>query len=149
MLLALGLVAALALPKMAEQQSRARTAKLRASAQSLQVLLSAVRLGASAQRSDCRDTTPQTLLLDGEPVPLVHCQPQALADFGHGLLAAARLSPADGWQLAPQAAASAPTAGAVLAIELADAPQPASCAITYTAATAEQPAQLTLQTAGC
>lgn len=142
MLLAVGLVAALALPKMVEQQSRGRSAKLRTTAQALQVVSTVVRGMATSQVDDCRDPTPHTLTLDGEPIALRHCQPLPVADFDQGLLAAARVSPADGWRLAPSTADR-------LVIELGEAPQPARCAITFSAAGPDQPATVSTLTDGC
>lgn len=144
MLLAVGLVAALALPKMAEQQSRSRVAQLRQAAQGLQARLDRMRDRALARGFDCQDTEPRPLQLDGENVVLRHCQPQADPGFGQDLLATLPPGVGHQWQLAPL-----PLTAPHLALERADAPQPAQCALRYTGATAGQPSRVDLSTSGC
>lgn len=150
MLLVIGMLAAVALPKYAELQARTRAGKVKATAQQLQVVASLLRSSAAGQGQDCSDTRPGSVTLDGEPIALVHCQPQALPAFEHGVLGAARVAAADGWQLSldpAQAGGSAP--GSALAVQAVDAPLPAQCAVVYTAATASAPAHVATLTAGC
>ena len=150
MLLVVGLLAAVALPKYAELQSRSRAGKVRATAQQLQVVASLLRSTASGQGQDRSDSRAGSVTLDGEPIALVHCQPQALPAFEHGVLGAARVVAADGWQLSLAGdfgGGSGP--GKALAIEAMDAPQPAQCAVVYTAATASAPAHVATLTGGC
>lgn len=150
MLLVIGMLAAVALPKYAELQARTRAGKVKATAQQLQVVASLLRSTAAGQGQDCSDTRPGSVTLDGEPIALVHCQPQALPAFEHGVLGAARVAAADGWQLSldpAQAGGSAP--GSALAVQAVDAPLPAQCAVVYTAATASAPAHVATLTAGC
>lgn len=99
MLLAVGMLAALALPKYADLQMRARVDKLRSTAQSMQVVNGLLRATAVSRRIDCQDPAPAKVGVDEVEVELVHCLPQALADFDRGVLAAARLHADDGWQL--------------------------------------------------
>ena len=150
MLLVIGMLAAVALPKYAELQARTRAGKVKATAQQLQVVASLLRSSAAGQGQDCSDTRPGSVTLDGEPIALVHCQPQALPAFEHGVLGATRVAAADGWQLSldpAQAGGSAP--GSALAVQAVDAPLPAQCAVVYTAATASAPAHVATLTGGC
>lgn len=150
MLLVIGMLAAVALPKYAELQARTRAGKVKATAQQLQVVASLLRSAAAAQGQDCSDTRPGRVTLDGEPIALVHCQPQALPAFDQGVLGAARVAAADGWQLSlasPFHGGHGP--GQALAIEAVDAPLPAQCAVVYTAARVDAPAQVATLTGGC
>jgi MSHA pilin protein MshA len=150
MLLVIGVLAAVALPKYADGQMRARMARLQSTAQSVQVVGSLVKVTAESQGLDCRDDAPAQVKVDGESIALVHCQPQALPAFDQGVLAAARVLPSDGWllSLAP-GKAGGPGPGATLAVELAEAPMPSQCSLGYTAATADRPPQVVTQTRGC
>jgi MSHA pilin protein MshA len=150
MLLVIGVLAAVALPKYADGQMRARIARLQNTAQSVQVVGSLVKATAESQGLDCRDDAPTQVKVDGESIALVHCQPQALPAFDQGVLAAARVLPSDGWllSLAP-GKAGGPGPGAALAVELAEAPMPSQCSLGYTAATADKPPQIVTQTRGC
>ena len=150
MLLVIGVLAVVALPKYADVQMRARVAKLKATAQSLQVVSALMRTTATSRGADCRDAAPASLTIDGETIALVHCHPQALGAFEQGVLAAAKLSAADGWLLslaAGQSGSALP--GATVAIEVADAPLPASCALAYTAASRDTPPQINTRSSGC
>lgn len=144
MLMAVALVAALALPKMAEQRARARVQQLRETAQTLQAQLDTLRQRAQAHGIDCRDTAPRRLRVDGESIELLHCQPVAGEAFAAQLVAAAPHGGGAVWQLAPLAL-TRPR----LVLERADAPQPSACALGYKAATADSAAQLELIGTGC
>lgn len=150
MLLVIGMLAAVALPKYTELQARSRAGKVRSTAQQLQVVASLLRSSATGQGQDCSDARPGSITLDGEPIALVHCQPQALPAFDQGVLGAARVAATDGWQLSLAADASGGAgAGQAVAIEASDAPLPAQCAVVYTAARADAPARVATLTGGC
>lgn len=144
MLLALGLVAALALPKMAEQQALGRVVQLRQAAQGMETRLAAVRERAQRLGLDCQDPAPRSMRFEDETVTLQHCQPQAGADLALVMPTWAALQSADGWRLAPPQI-SAPR----LVLERSDAPQPTACALSYTPAQAGEPARVELFTTGC
>ncbi|MBK7061515.1 MAG: prepilin-type N-terminal cleavage/methylation domain-containing protein [Rubrivivax sp.] len=150
MLLVLGMLAAVALPKYADLNKRARIDRLRATAQTMQVVSGLVRATAVSRQIDCHSAAAAQVDLDEVDIALVHCLPQATADFEHGILAAARIRADDGWQLSLEPGRKGGTGpGATLAIEVTDAPMAPHCALAYTAATAGSTAQVELLSAGC
>lgn len=150
MLLVIGVLTAVALPKYADVQMRARAAKVKTTAQSLQVVSALVKTTAAGQGLDCRDSAPRSLPIDGEPIALVHCHPQALGQFDQGVLAAAKINAADGWLLSLTAGQSGGAlAGNTVVIELAESISPSHCALVYTAARPDTPPQIVTHTTGC
>jgi len=145
-ILILGVLAAVALPRFADLQSKAREAKVKAIAGSMRAAVGLVKASAMANAISCSSATGTTVSLEGQAVALNHCYPQALGTFGTGILGAANVSAADGWTIVGGAASVA----SLVTIQLSDAATPASCAIAYTsAADANTPPVLTTTVSGC
>ena len=119
MLLVLGMLAAVALPKYADLNKRARIDRLRATAQTMQVVSGLVRATAVSRQIDCHSAAAAQVDLDEVDIALVHCRKGGTGP------------------------------GATLAIEVTDAPMAPHCALAYTAATAGSTAQVELLSAGC
>ena len=131
-ILILGVLAAVALPRFTGLQGKAREAKVKAMAGSIAAAAGLVKASALAAQVACGSATGTSVALEGLSVDLNHCYPQALGIFGQGVLGAANVLAADDWVVGSNAGAAA--AGSVLTIQLSEATTPANCSITYTAA---------------
>jgi MSHA pilin protein MshA len=148
-ILILGVLAAVALPRYADLQGKAREAKVRAVAGSIKAATGLVKASATANGVACGAATGTSVTMEGAAVALNHCYPQALGAFNTGVLVAANVAAADNWTIsATQAGAAAP--GSVLTIQLSDAATPANCSVTYTSASAiTAPPTVTTTLTGC
>ena len=147
-ILILGVLAAVAMPRFAELQGKAREAKVKAIAGSMSVAAGLVKSTAMANAVSCATATGTSVSIEGLTVALNHCYPQALSGFGTGILGAANVAAADEWVVGSNAGAS--TAGSVLTIQQSGATTPASCSVTYTSpANATAAATVTTTVTGC
>lgn len=132
-ILILGVLAAVALPRFTDLQGKARAAKVEAIAGSMRSAAALVKSSALANGVSCATATGTSVTLEGTSIALNHCYPIADDDFATGILAAANVSAADGWTVPTSGTGIGGTgAGAVLSIRLPDAATPANCQITYT-----------------
>ncbi len=150
-ILILGVLAAVALPRYADLQGKAREAKVKAVAGSIKAANGLVKASAMANSVSCASATGTSVTLEGLSVDLNHCYPQALGSFTTGVLGAANVAAADGWAVSTGAGLTGgATAGSVLVIELADAGTPANCSISFTsAADAVTPPVIATTLTGC
>lgn len=129
-ILILGVLAAVALPRFTDLQGKARAAKVEAIAGSMRSAAALVKSSALANGVSCGTATGTSVTLEGTSIALNHCYPIADDDFAVGILAAANVSAADGWTLPSGTGGTA--AGSALVIRLPDASTPANCQISYT-----------------
>lgn len=147
-ILILGVLAAVALPRFTNLQGKARESKVKAMAGAMAAASSLVKASAMAAQVACGTATGTSVALEGLTVDLNHCYPQALGNFGQGVLGAANILAADDWVVGSNAGAAA--AGSVLTIQLSEATTPANCSITYTSpATANSTPSLASTVSGC
>ena len=147
-ILILGVLAAVALPRFSDLQSKARAAKVKGIAGAITAAASLTKASAMAAQVQCGTATGTSVALEGLSIDLNHCYPQALGGFGTGVLGAANVLAADGWVLGSNAGASA--AGSALTIQLPDAASAANCAITYTSpANASAAPAVAIDVSGC
>ena len=148
-ILILGVLAAVALPRYADLQGKAREAKVKAVAGSMKAAVGLVKASAVANSVSCGAATGTSVTLEGLSVDLNHCYPQALGSFATGVLGASNVAAADGWAISAGSPGGA-AAGTALVIELADATTPASCSVSYTsAANANTPPVFATTVSGC
>lgn len=140
----LGVLAAVALPRYADLQGKARIAKLNAIAGSMKAAASLVKATALANGIPCTGTGPA--VMEGVSIDLQGCYPQALGtSFNVGILAAANIESADNWTRVGGGSA----AGATVTLQLADAGTPATCSVAYTAASGGVAPSVAISSAGC
>ena len=148
-ILILGVLAAVALPRYADLQGKAREAKVKAIAGSIKAATGLVKASAMANSVSCASATGTSVTLEGATVALNHCYPQALGAFATGILTAANVSAADSWVIDGTLAGGA-TAGSTVQINLSDAATPASCSVSYqAAAAATTPPVVSTTVTGC
>ena len=148
-ILILGVLAAVALPRYADLQGKAREAKVRGVLGSVKAASALVKATAMANGTSCGAATG-TATLEGASIALNHCYPQALAAFTGGILSAANVNSTDNWVVDTTNGAGGATAGSQLQINLTDAATPASCAVRYKAAAdASTPPVIDAVTTGC
>ncbi len=140
----LGILAAVALPRYADLQGKAREAKVKAVAGSMKAAASLVKATALANGKSC--AAAETAVMEGVSIDLQHCYLQALGTFGVGILAAANIESADGWTAPPDGGT---TEGAVVTLSLPDAATPSACKVAYMAASATVPPVITTTVTGC
>jgi MSHA pilin protein MshA len=90
-ILILGVLAAVALPRYADLQGKAREAKVKAVAGSMKAANGLVKASAMANSVSCASATGTTVSMEGLKVALNHCYPQALGSFTGGVLGAANV----------------------------------------------------------
>lgn len=147
--LILGVLAAVALPRYADLQGKAREAKVKAIAGSMKAASGLVKASAMANAVSCATATGTTVTMEGSSIALNHCYPQALGGFTTGILGASNVAASDGWAVSTTNAGAA-AAGSLLTIELSDGSVPANCSVTYTsAATATTPPIVSTTVSGC
>lgn len=129
-ILILGVLAAVALPRFTDLQGKARAAKVKGIAGAINAAASLTKASAMAAQVACGSATGTSVAMEGLSIDLNHCYPQALGGFGTGVLGAANVLTADGWVVGSNA--GDPAAGSALTIQLSDAATPANCSITYT-----------------
>jgi MSHA pilin protein MshA len=151
-ILILGILAAVALPRYSDLQGKAREAKVRAVGGSMKAANGLVKATAMATGISCNTASvvsPAAPSMEGRSIALNHCYPQALTAFDAGILGAANVEAGDNWT-AEIATGTAGTAAAVLEVRLSDAADPTNCKVIYTAATGVNgPATVTTDTDGC
>jgi MSHA pilin protein MshA len=142
----LGVLAAVALPRYADLQGKARAAKVAAVAGSVKSAAAVVKASALANGVSCAAATGTAVTLEGTSIDLNYCYPQALGAFTTGVLAAANVASTDGWTIAGGAAAG----GSTVTVTLNDAATPANCSVSYTSPAASNTAGATATTVtGC
>ncbi len=147
-ILILGVLAAVALPRFTNLQAKAREAKVKGVAGSMASAASLVKASAMAASVACGNATGNSVAMESLTVDLNHCYPQALGAFGQGILGAANVLAADDWVVGSNAGAA--SAGSVLTIQLAESATPANCSITYTSpATATASPTVVTTVSGC
>jgi MSHA pilin protein MshA len=147
-ILILGVLAAVAIPRYTDLQVKARESKVRAVAGSMKAAAGIVKAQAVANSINCATATPSPISLEGRSIALNHCYPQALTSLTAGILGAANVESDGGWT-ATITTGTAGVAGAVLELTLNDATTPGSCKITYTAATSTTDATVATTTTAC
>ncbi len=148
-ILILGVLAAVAIPRYADLQGKARESKVRAVAGSMKAAAGIAKAQAVANGVSCAAATAGLVKLEGRDIALNHCYPQALTSLTTGILGAANIESDGGWTAAITTG-TAGAVGAVLDLSLNDAATPANCKVTYTAAaSAGNEATVTTVTTGC
>ena len=148
-ILILGVLAAVALPKYADLQGKAREAKVKTVAGSMKSAGGLAKAAALVNLGSCSAATSGTVSMEGTSIALNHCYPQSLGSFATGILAASNVSAGDGWQIAAGTPGGS-AVGTTLTIELTDAATPSTCAITYVSPSAVNvPATVSTSVAGC
>lgn len=149
-ILILGVLAAVALPRYADLQGKARESKVKAVAGSMKAAAGIAKAQAIASGVSCNTATGTSVTLEGRTIDLNHCYPQSLTTFTTGILGAANVESDASWTAAMATGSTAGAAGAVLELSLSDAATPASCKVSYTApAAANTSATVTVTTSGC
>lgn len=151
-ILILGVLAAVALPRYADLQGKARESKVKAVAGSVKAAAGLVKASALANGKSCGTASDATgVSMEGVAIALNHCYPQALSSFTAGILGASNVSASDGWTVSATAGeGGGATAASLLVIQLSDATTPASCSVSYKAAAdAATPPVVTATTTGC
>ncbi len=148
-ILILGVLAAVALPRYADLQGKAREAKVKGVLGSVKAASALVKATAMANGTSCGAASGTTASLEGVSVDLNHCYAQALGALTTGILAASNVSSADSWVIDGTNLGGA-TAGSTVQINLSDATTPASCSISYKSATnSTTPPVISANTGGC
>jgi MSHA pilin protein MshA len=135
-ILILGVLAAVALPRYADLQGKARAAKVAGVLGSIKAASALVKATAMANGTSCGSATVTSsgatgVTLEGTAIDLNYCYAQALGTLSTGILAAANVQATDSWVIDTSGAGGA-TAGTKVQINLSDAATPASCSIAYT-----------------
>jgi MSHA pilin protein MshA len=148
-ILILGVLAAVAIPRYSDLQGKARESKVRAIAGSIKAASGIAKAQAVATGVSCASATAGTVTLEGRSIALNHCYPQALTGLQAGILGAANIESDGGWTAAITTG-TAGAIGALLELSLNDATTPASCKVTYQAPTGsgDDPDVVTV-TSGC
>ena len=148
-ILILGVLAAVALPRYADLQGKAREAKVKGVLGSVKAASALVKATAMANGVSCGAATGTTVTLEGTSVALNYCYAQALGSVSTGILAAANVSTTDNWVIDGTNAGGA-TAGSIVQVNLSDATTPASCSISYTSSgSSTTPPTITATVTGC
>jgi MSHA pilin protein MshA len=148
-ILILGVLAAVALPRYADLQGKAREAKVKGVLGSIKAASALVKATAMANGTSCGAATGTNATLEGASIALNYCYATTGTDFTTGILAAANVSSTDSW-VVDGTIKGAAAAGSVIQINLSDATTPASCSITYTSAAAQTtPPVITATVGGC
>ena len=145
-ILILGVLAAVALPRYADLQGKAREAKVKAVAGSMKSAVGLVKASAMAGGVSCGAATGSNVTMEGLKVALNHCYPEPTGSFTEGILGAANVSSTDGWKI--DGGGSKP--GEKVILQLGDASTPEKCSITYvSAADANTPPSIETTLDGC
>ncbi|MBL8328671.1 MAG: type II secretion system protein [Rubrivivax sp.] len=148
-ILILGILAAVALPRYADLQGKARESKVKAVAGSMKAAAGIAKAQAMAEGTSCATATGTTVSLEGRSIALNYCYPQSLTGLTAGILGASNVD-AEGWTVAMATGSTAGAAGAVLELTMTAAATPANCKISYTAAAASGGApSVVTDTTGC
>jgi MSHA pilin protein MshA len=148
-ILILGVLAAVAIPRYADLQGKARESKVRAVAGSMKAAAGITKAQALASGTSCATATGTTATLEGRTINLNHCYPEAVTGLTAGILGAANVESDGGWT-ASIASGTAGAVSAVLEIQLSGAATPANCKVSYTAAAdMNTPPVIATTTTGC
>ena len=148
-ILILGVLAAVALPRYADLQGKARAAKVAGVLGSIKAASALVKATAMANGVSCGAATGTTATMEGLAIPLNYCYAVTGTTVATGILAAANVSAADNWVI-DGTNVGGTTGGSVVQINLSDATTPASCSISYTSAgSATTPPTITSTVTGC
>ncbi len=144
----LGILAAVALPRFADLGGKARLAKLKATVGTMNAAGAVAKASAIAAGVKCTTAT-STVSLEGASIALNYCYPQALSTFGAGILGAANMAAGELW-VADVGSPGGAAPGTALQLNLSDAPNASTCSITYTSPAAANAAPvIATNTAGC
>ena len=147
-ILILGVLAAVALPRYSDLQGSARAAKVNAITGSIKAAAGLAKASAMAGAVSCGAATGTTVTMEGSAIPLNYCYPQAIST---GILAAANVtvSAAEGWVIDGTNSGAA-AGGSNLQINLIGATTPATCSVQYVSpAVANGSPTITAVVAGC
>ncbi len=148
-ILILGVLAAVALPRYADLQGKAREAKAHGVLGSVRAASAMVKAMAMANGTSCGSASGTTATLEGTTVGLNYCYAQALGSLSAGIFGAANVAANDGWVVDGTNVGGA-TPGTVVQINLSDASTPASCFIKYISAVdAVTPPGISAVVSGC
>jgi MSHA pilin protein MshA len=148
-ILILGVLAAVALPRYADLQGKAREAKVKGVLGSVKAASALVKATAMANGTSCGAASGTTASLEGTSVDLNYCYAQALGALSTGILAASNVSSGDSWVIDGTNLGGA-TAGSTVQINLSDATTPASCSISYKSASSQtSPPVISATVSGC
>jgi MSHA pilin protein MshA len=148
-ILILGVLAAVALPRYADLQGKARESKVKAIAGSMKAAVGLAKAAALVNGVNCATASGTSVSMEGLSVALNHCYPAGVTTFGSGILGAANVVATDGWT-AQLVSGTAGGVDAVVDLEISDAATPDSCKVTYTAATGVNAAPvIATTTTGC
>jgi MSHA pilin protein MshA len=148
-ILILGVLAAVALPRYADLQGKAREAKVKGVMGSMKAASALVKAPATASGQSCGAATGTAVSMEGTSIAINHCYAQTGTDFATGILAASNVSASDNWVI-DSTSAGAADAGSTVQINLSDAVTPASCSISYKSAAAQTtPPVITATVSGC
>ena len=149
-ILILGVLAAVALPRYADLQGKARIAKVNGVLGSVKAASSLVKATAMASGTSCTNgSVTGGATLEGLAIDTNYCYAQALGSFTTGILGAANVQSTDNW-LIDGTNGGAAAAGSKVQINLSDAGTPANCSVLYQSpgAAASSPT-ITATTSGC
>jgi MSHA pilin protein MshA len=148
-ILILGVLAAVALPRYADLQGKAREAKVKGVLGSVKAASALVKATAMANGTSCAAATGTTASMEGISVDLNHCYAQALGVMATGILGASNVTSGDSWVIDGTNSGGA-TAGSTVQINLSDASTPANCSISYkSAVNAATPPVIEATVSGC
>ncbi len=148
-ILILGVLAAVALPKYADLQGKAREAKVKTVAGSVKSAAGLAKAAALVTLGSCSAATTASVTMEGSAIALNHCYPQALGNFAGGILAASNVVASDGWVVSSTNGGGS-AVNTTVTIELSDAATPASCMVSYTSpSAANMPATVSTVVTGC
>jgi MSHA pilin protein MshA len=146
-------LAAVAVPRFTEHQSSTRSSRVVAMAGAMKAASGLIKSSAIAMDVPCALETGTQVVAQGATVALNHCYPQALAEPGAGILAAAQvggLGEQSPWVLGGSSGSGGSAPGSSVTLTLRDSPTPASCAVTYTSARdALTPPRIATSVSGC
>lgn len=149
-ILILGVLAAVALPRFADLQGKAREAKVRGVLGSMRSASAMVKATAMASGKACGTASDTTgIAMEGSTIALNYCYAQALGSFTTGILSAANVPASDNWVIDGSNGGGA-GGGSTVQINLSDAVTPASCSISYTSSSNQTtPPTIVATTSGC
>ena len=143
----LGVLAAVALPRYSDLQGQARAAKANALAGAVRAAAAMVRASAETAGVSCATNKVSAgVTLEGLPIDLNYCYPQALSSVS-GILGAANIDvSADG----VSASGGTDNPGAAVVLDIVGAATAGSCTVTYTSPAAPgSPPAVAAVTSGC
>ena len=157
-ILILGVLAAVALPRYADLQGKARAAKVQGVAGAIRAASAMVKASAMTNGVNCGTAAVTSannsgvitgVSLEGTLIDLNYCYAQTGNSLANGILAAANVASADGWVI-DSSNVGGTTGGSVIQVNLSDAAIPGSCSISYTSSVnASTAPTITAATSGC